>query len=91
MTGNVTALRNPLGVEDVLGRAYRETATVVAGIPTRKRHRAALLDRVPPVHAVVPVDHFLPGCPPPADAIHRVRARTCSPDARRRPRELRFG
>ena len=31
-----------------------------------------LLDRVRPVHEVVPVDVFLPGCPPSADLIHFV-------------------
>ena len=29
-----------------------------------------LLARVRPVHEVVKVDYFLPGCPPSADAIH---------------------
>jgi NAD-reducing hydrogenase small subunit len=30
------------------------------------------LDRVQPVHEVVAVDTFLPGCPPPADRIRAV-------------------
>ena len=33
VTGNVTAMRNMYGLEDVLNRAYRETAAVVIGIP----------------------------------------------------------
>jgi NAD-reducing hydrogenase small subunit len=32
----------------------------------------ALLDRVCPVHEVVPVDVFVPGCPPSADTIYQV-------------------
>ena len=28
-----------------------------------------LLHRVYPCHEVVKIDHFIPGCPPPADAI----------------------
>jgi NAD-reducing hydrogenase small subunit len=28
-----------------------------------------LLPQVKPLHAYVAVDYFLPGCPPPADAI----------------------
>ena len=28
-----------------------------------------LLDRVHPLHEVVKVDHYIPGCPPSADAI----------------------
>ena len=31
-----------------------------------------LLEQVRPVHAVVKVDVFVPGCPPPADAIFHV-------------------
>jgi NAD-reducing hydrogenase small subunit len=31
-----------------------------------------LLDRVLPIHQVVSVDLYLPGCPPPADAIFQV-------------------
>src|SRR5689334_12970500 len=34
VTGNVTALRNMFSVEDVLDRAYRQTASVVIGIPS---------------------------------------------------------
>ena len=28
-----------------------------------------LLNKVHPIHEVVKIDYFLPGCPPPADAI----------------------
>lgn len=69
VTGNVTALRNLFSVEDVLNRAYRDAATIVAGVPTGNDIVPRLLDRVLRIHDVVPVDHFLPGCPPSADAI----------------------
>ncbi len=72
VTGNVTAMRNLFGVDDVLGRAYCETSTVVCGIPTGSGAVPRLLPRVRPVHEVVTVDYFLPGCPPPADAIYSV-------------------
>jgi NAD-reducing hydrogenase small subunit len=68
VTGNVTALRNLFSLEDVLNRAYRET-DVVVGIPSGNDIIPRLLDRVLRIHDVVPVDHFLPGCPPSADAI----------------------
>lgn len=68
VTGNVTALRNLFSVEDILQRAYRE-ATVVIGVPTGNDIVPKLLDRVLRVQDVVAVDHFLPGCPPSADAI----------------------
>ena len=69
VTGNVTALRNLFSVDDVLDRSYRETSTVVIGIPCGNAILPRLLARVRPVHEVVKVDHFLPGCPPSADTI----------------------
>jgi NAD-reducing hydrogenase small subunit len=33
-----------------------------------------LLERVMPVHEAVYVEHFLPGCPPPADRIKALVA-----------------
>jgi NAD-reducing hydrogenase small subunit len=68
VTGNVTALRNLFSVEDILQRAYRESA-LVAGVPTGNDIVPKLLDRVLRVQDVVAVDHFLPGCPPSADVI----------------------
>jgi NAD-reducing hydrogenase small subunit len=69
VTGNVTALRNVFGVQDVLNCAYQEHATLVQGLPYGNAVVPALLERVRPVHEVVPVDYFLQGCPPDAAAI----------------------
>jgi NAD-reducing hydrogenase small subunit len=70
VTGNVTALRNPLGsAESVLQRCYVETADLQGQIPTEAGIVPPLLDRVMPVHAVVPVQVYLPGCPPNAQRI----------------------
>jgi NAD-reducing hydrogenase small subunit len=67
VTGNVTALRNPLGVAlEVLRPVYGES------IPDDHVAIPILLDRVQPVHEVVAVDFYLPGCPPPADRIRAV-------------------
>jgi NAD-reducing hydrogenase small subunit len=73
VTGNVTALRNPLGSpEACLRRSYLELADAKAGIPADAGVLPVLLDCVKPVHQVVPVDYYLPGCPPPAPRIRAV-------------------
>jgi NAD-reducing hydrogenase small subunit len=73
VTGNVTALRNPLGkAEPVLQRAYIENVTLNPRIPDEEGIVPKLLDRVIPVHEVVKVDLYVPGCPPSADLIHFV-------------------
>jgi len=70
VTGNVTALRNPLGVAlEVLRPVYMEKNDVNPCIPNEREIVPVLLDRVVPIHAVVPVDCFLPGCPPSAKVI----------------------
>jgi NAD-reducing hydrogenase small subunit len=73
VTGNVTALRNPLGVAlEVLRPIYVERPDVNARIPDDREIVPVLLDRVQPVHEVVSVDFYLPGCPPPAARIRAV-------------------
>jgi NAD-reducing hydrogenase small subunit len=73
VTGNVTSLRNLAGgPEAVLRRSYLELPDWNAQIPREEGIVPALLERVTPVHAVVKVDIYLPGCPPPAERIRRV-------------------
>ena len=72
VTANVPAIRNQLGpdnAESVLQRAYVECAQTNPGAPKEPGIVPALLPRVMPVHEVVQVDYYLPGCPPPADRI----------------------
>jgi NAD-reducing hydrogenase small subunit len=73
VTGNVTALRNPLGsAEPVLQRAYIDDVDLHPSLPNASGIVPPLLDRVVPVHAVVPVEYYLTGCPPPADHIRAL-------------------
>jgi NAD-reducing hydrogenase small subunit len=72
VTGNVPAIRNQIGlsnVENVLQCAYIENAQNNPGVPKADGIVPALLERVMPVHEAVPVEYFLPGCPPPAERI----------------------
>jgi NAD-reducing hydrogenase small subunit len=69
VTGNVTALRNLFGVQNILQRAYGD-ADVVRGIPGETKDLPKLLDSVLRIQDVVKVDHYLPGCPPSADTIY---------------------
>ncbi|MCS7315177.1 MAG: NADP oxidoreductase [Bryobacterales bacterium] len=70
VTANVPAMRNPFGPQAAMARAYQENATRNPGAPTREI--PVLQARVRPLHEVVPVDVFVPGCPPSADTIHYV-------------------
>jgi NAD-reducing hydrogenase small subunit len=75
VTGNVPALRNQLGLdnaENVLQLAYIENAQNNPCVPKANGIVPALLPRVMPVHEVVHVEYFLPGCPPPAERIKAV-------------------
>lgn len=70
VTSNVPGMRNQFSVEEVETRAYIENAQHNPQIP--RQVIPALLPRSRPVHEYVKVDVFVPGCPPPADAIHFV-------------------
>ena len=70
VTGNVTALRNPFGnPESFLQSCYLEAADIQNQITHEPGIVPVLLDRVLPVHNVVEVDVYLPGCPPNAERI----------------------
>jgi len=72
VTGNVPAMRNQFGIgnaDNVLQRAYIENAQYNPVKPKEDGIVPALLEQVLPVHEVVHVEHYLPGCPPPAARI----------------------
>jgi NAD-reducing hydrogenase small subunit len=93
VTGNVTALRNSLGgAEPLLRRSYLDPAQLQPQIPAEKGIVPVLLDRVVPVHSVVEVDFYLPGCPPPAQRIRAVLEQLLSGDPLHLGgREIKFG
>jgi NAD-reducing hydrogenase small subunit len=93
VTGNVTALRNNVNdTAAVLNRSYVELATVRPGWPSDPGVLPVLTERVLPVHQVVPVEYYLPGCPPPAERIRAVlEALLAGREPHLEGRQIKFG
>jgi NAD-reducing hydrogenase small subunit len=71
-TGNVPAMRNATGLDEVASRVYPGVDRAEAGALPAGDMLPSLLARVCPVHEVVEVDLVVPGCPPCADLIFEV-------------------
>jgi len=71
VTGNVTALRNSWENSDkeVLERAYKSPEDLQAAVPNMV---PKLLIKTKPLHEIVKIDVYVPGCPPSADVINYV-------------------
>ena len=69
VTGGLPAERNHLDIRDCLAEVYVTEASVRGGLIPNDPELPLPLDKVYPLHEVVRVDYFLPGCPPSADAI----------------------
>ena len=89
VTSNVPGMRNPIGAAPLLERAYLENATLNPQVPSEVVPR--LLPRSLPVHRVVEVDVFLPGCPPSADLIYHTLDELLEGRMPDTPRGARFG
>jgi NAD-reducing hydrogenase small subunit len=69
VNGGLPAQRNHLDLRDILEEVYHtDTGLSHGGIPNDPELPLPL-NQVHPIHEVVKVDYFLPGCPPSADAI----------------------
>jgi len=89
VTSNVPGMRNPFTVQSILDRAYVDNVTIPHAPPNSVI--PPLLDRVRPVHEVVPVDVFIPGCPPSADSIFKILLDLLDGQATEPGRVSRFG
>ena len=67
--GGIVAMRNMVGTEAALKRAYLESETTIDGLIPDSPELGKPLDSVVGVDKVVDVDLFIPGCPPSADAL----------------------
>jgi NAD-reducing hydrogenase small subunit len=72
--GGVPAMRNLFPLEDALRRAYVEADSNDSEAMIPSDPELAQMTRVRALHEVVPVDIFVPGCPPDADTIFYVLA-----------------
>ena len=69
INGGLPAQRNPIPLRAILDEVYlTEPGLGHGGIPDDPELPLPL-NKVHPIHEVVKVDYFLPGCPPSADAI----------------------
>ena len=72
VTSNVPGMRNYFSRDELLRRAYLENTSLNQSIPNEMIPR--LLPKSKPVHEIVKVDLFIPGCPPHADALFAALA-----------------
>ncbi len=72
LTGGIPAMRNTVPLKECLEEAYLKGPSVVGGVIPNDPDIPLMLDKVYPVHEVVKIDYFIPGCPPPADAFWQV-------------------
>lgn len=67
--GGVNTLRNWIPKQEVLEYGYVASTSTIGGKIPNADALPRLLDKVMPVNAVIPVDAYLPGCPPSPEVI----------------------
>lgn len=69
INGGLPAMRNTIPLQDCLQEAYLDGLGVENPHIPNDPELPLLLDKVHPIHEIVKVDYFLPGCPPSADVF----------------------
>ena len=72
INGGVPAMRNFFDSQDCLQEVYLNGTGVTNPQIPSDIELPLLLDKVYPVSEVVPIDYFLPGCPPSADEFLQI-------------------
>ena len=72
INGGLPAQRNQLSLPLILEEVYHTSVGLANGLIPNDRELPLPLSKVRPLHEVVKVDYFIPGCPPSADAIWKA-------------------
>jgi len=69
INGGIPAMRNQFELRECLDESYIDGIGLHNRMIPSDPEIPLLLNKVHPIHEIVKVDHFLPGCPPSADTI----------------------
>lgn len=69
INGGLPAMRNFIPLEECLSESYLDGIGIENGQIPSDPELPLLLDKVRPIHEIVKIDYFLPGCPPSADVF----------------------
>jgi len=72
INGGLPAQRNHMPVTAILEEVYQTQTGLANSMIPNNPELPLPLDLVHPIHEVVHVDYFIPGCPPSGDAIWKV-------------------
>ena len=72
INGGLPAQRNHLSLPLILQEVYQTSLGLANGLIPNDPELPLPLNKVHPLHEVVEIDYFIPGCPPSADLIFSV-------------------